>query len=130
MYGYSPVVPVEIEKQDGIKLTKSFTEVAKQNLKMVILTNPGERLMFPDFGVGLKHMLFELSTPGLKQDIRASIQNQVKMYLPYIQIIDIAINDSPEESGQNSLDPFYTYAIRISYSIDYLGIQDILEIEL
>ena len=26
----------------------------KQNLKMLILTNPGERVMDPEFGVGIK----------------------------------------------------------------------------
>ena len=35
-------------------------EIIKQNFKMVIMTNPGERIMIPDFGVGIRRYLFEL----------------------------------------------------------------------
>lgn len=122
MFGYSPIVPMVIDSQDGVKLTKSFEEVAKQNLLMVILTNPGERIMYPDFGAGLKSHLFEQHTEVLSEEIQASIKGQVNAYLPYITIVSIDINDSAED--------FYTYFIKISYVIDFLGIQDVIEIEL
>ncbi len=89
MYGYSPVVPLKINKQDGIGLTKTYEEVAKQNLLMVVMTNPGERIMFPEFGVGLKRLLFEQSDTGIKADIIASIKSQANIYLPYIIINDV-----------------------------------------
>mgnify|MGYP003354002300 CR=1 FL=1 len=31
----------------------------KQNFKILLLTNPGERVHFPKFGVGLRNYLFE-----------------------------------------------------------------------
>jgi len=122
MFGYSPVVPLEIDSQDGIKLTKSFEDVAKQNFLMVLLTDPGERIMYPDFGVGLKKLLFENHSVVLSEEIQASIKDQVKIYLPYITIINLDVNDSSEDH--------HAYFVRIRYVIDFLGIQDVIEIEL
>ncbi len=122
MFGYSPVVPLVIDSQDGVKLTKNFEEVAKQNLLMVLLTDPGERIMYPDFGAGLKKLLFENHSVVLSEEIQASIKDQVKLYLPYITIINLDVSDSSED--------YYTYFLRIRYAIDFLGIQDVIEIEL
>tara|TARA_Y100000593_G_scaffold33987_1_gene66707 strand:- start:620 stop:1012 length:393 start_codon:yes stop_codon:yes gene_type:complete len=130
MYGYSPVVPLKINKQDGIGLTKTYEEVAKQNLLMVVMTNPGERIMFPEFGVGLKRLLFEQSDTGIKADIIASIKSQANIYLPYIIINDVVINDDLVASGINIFEPHYTFLVKIFYTIDFIGIQDIVEIEI
>ena len=58
--GYSPKLPLQYDSIDGYyKLNKTLHEVMKQNIKMVVLTSPGERMMQPDFGVGLRNYLFE-----------------------------------------------------------------------
>ena len=46
------------ESQPGFELIDNIRDLIKQNMKMVILTNPGERVMIPDFGVGITGMLF------------------------------------------------------------------------
>ena len=122
MFGYSPVVPLVIDSQDGVKLTKNFEEVARQNLLMVLLTDPGERIMYPDFGAGLKKLLFENQSVVLSEEIKVSIMDQVRLYLPYITITNMDVSDSSED--------YYTYFIKIRYAIDFLGIQDVIEIEL
>jgi phage baseplate assembly protein W len=130
MFGYSPIIPLQINKQDGIALTKTYEEVAKQNLLMLIMTSPGERIMFPDFGAGLKLLLFEQNNTGVSADIHASITNQVKMYLPYIIINDIIINDNPAATGMDIFESHYTFLVKVHYTIDFIGIQDIVEIEI
>ena len=40
-------------------LNKTVKDNVKQNLKMLLFTAPGERVMLPDYGVGLKNYLFE-----------------------------------------------------------------------
>ena len=63
MAGYSPQIPLALDSKNGCALTRKIIEVAKQNLKMLVLTNPSERVMVPDFGVGIRKMLFEQQTP-------------------------------------------------------------------
>ena len=50
--GLSPKLPMSLHPADGYRLTKTYKEMVKQNIKMLILTCPGERMMDPLFGVG------------------------------------------------------------------------------
>ena len=36
MSGYSPVLPLSLDPSDGILLNKTYAQVAKQNLKMLL----------------------------------------------------------------------------------------------
>ena len=48
--GISAKLPLAYTKADGpYLLTKDLTENTKQNLKILIFTNPGERVMNVDF---------------------------------------------------------------------------------
>ena len=52
--GLSVALPLSVSDVFGpYDLNTTFQDLAQQNLKMLILTIPGERIMYPDFGVGL-----------------------------------------------------------------------------
>ena len=58
----APQFPLQINEETGAYTEyplEDLTKVVDQNLKMVLLTAPGERLMFPNFGVGMRRYLFE-----------------------------------------------------------------------
>jgi phage baseplate assembly protein W len=83
---------------------------------MVILTSPGERIMFPEFGVGIRRYLFEQNTTSTLGVIRSRIEQQVSTYLPYIRILDLSI-DSPEVVGSVVETDKSRVLIRIRYSV-------------
>ena len=95
----APVVPLQIDENTGAYETygpKDLTKVVDQNIKMVLLTNPGERLSIPDFGVGLYKYLFELQTEIERGSskllpIRENILSQISVFLPYIQITNLDV---------------------------------------
>ena len=68
---------------DGV-FNQTFTqkEQVKSNLINVLLTEPGERVNLPAFGVGLKNLLFETEIDT--NSLEARIDNQVKLYIPEI----------------------------------------------
>mgnify|MGYP003671870937 FL=1 len=70
-------------------------EQIKSNLINVLLTEPGERVMEPDFGVGLKLVLFEQNID--KDDIKNRINAQVQIYVPEIDVVDINIEFVPDQ---------------------------------
>ena len=76
---------------------QTFTqkEQVKSNLINVLLTEPGERVNLPDFGVGLKNLLFEtqIDTNVLESRIDA----QVQKYIPEITLISAEADFSPDE---------------------------------
>ena len=99
--GLSAALPLIVNEQDGpYRLNKIIPELARQNLKMVILTNPGERVMIPEFGVGLSSYIFENDSPQLRSDIIGRISSQVSEYLPYIFLENISVNPFGENDNQ------------------------------
>jgi phage baseplate assembly protein W len=120
MKGYSPKLPLVLDPHDGpYRLTKNIKEVISQNLKMLILTSPGERIMEPNFGVGLYNFLFELNTQNTRSSIRARIKQQIKKYMPFIAPTKIQFGASEGmDIDKNSLSVFITYAIPSLGEID------------
>jgi len=76
--------------------TMTAKEQAKSNLLNCLLTFPGERYMLPEFGVGLKKLLFEqnIDSPNLEMKIKT----QVAKYVPNISITNVAVSKS--DSGE------------------------------
>lgn len=118
MKGYTPKLPLKYDKIDGSYfMNKTIADAIRQDFKMLLLTNPGERVMDPQFGVGLKRYLFEQDSNDLKRTINQNILLQTKNYLNFINIDEIIIN-TPSDSGDNSL------KIYISYSIPSVNFKD------
>ena len=119
--GLSVKLPFRRDHQDGHKMKKSYLQVATQNLKMLILTSPGERMMDPLFGVGLRKYLFEQDHPTVHSTISAKIYAQVQKYLPYIEIKDVEFIS--QSVGYSDIPPNYI-KIRVIYKVTPLEVTD------
>ena len=89
MAGLSPRLPIQRDVGDGYALTKTYTEMILQNVKNLLLTIPGERMMDPVFGVGIKTFLFEEHSVITYSNIVAKTQKQVARYMPFVEIEDM-----------------------------------------
>jgi phage baseplate assembly protein W len=89
---------------------------------MLILTNPGEKMMDSSFGVGLKSYLFELNNPQTYSTISAKIRSQVAKYLDYIEINDITF-DGPFDNPSRDKNSLF---ISIRYQLLPLSVDDVL----
>ena len=123
MKGYAPKLPLTLDPTDGYRLTKTTRENAQQNLKMLVLTSPGERIWEPDFGVGLYNYLFELDTQFLQDDIRERVRSQVRRYLPFITILGISFGEDTFNTTDRN-----TLAVVINYSVPVIGTVDTLRV--
>jgi len=122
MNGYSPKLPLLLSPAGGFRLNRTLLEVVKQNLKMLVLTSPGERIMEPTFGVGIYNFLFELNTEVTKERIRSDLAIQVQRYMPFIKLNDVMFSTNPDVVDFNSL------AMAIMYTVPSLGVADALEL--
>ena len=123
--GLAPALPLVRDYVDGYGLVKDFVALAAQNLKMVVLTAPGERIMNPFFGVGIRNFLFEPSISFTYGAIRAKIREQVQLFLPYIEISEIVINGS---TADLTLQEQYVH-VEIRYEILPLALNSVLELK-
>ena len=122
-FGYGPKLPIQ-EGQDGQELTKTAKEAIKQNVKMLVLTVPGERMMHPNFGVGLRRFLFRPLVEDTLNDIATKMKEQFAAYLPFVQFRGCRFytNEQDATLGQNGL------RIMVIYAIPSIGETDALEI--
>jgi len=114
--GLSVALPLETNPIDGAYgVHKDLQSVARQSLKMLILTAPGERIMAPDFGVGMRRYLFEQNITGFGSELKAKTAEQVTKYIPYIRLDGLQVIDSKDNNAIN---------LMISYSIPSAQLSD------
>jgi phage baseplate assembly protein W len=112
-------LPLSLDDTDGFGMLKTIRDTIRQNLKMLILTEPGERIMEPQFGVGMKRYLFENFSDDVYSQIDARIREQVSIYIPDIAIR--RINFYLIEPDSNNI------SFRLEYSIPSIAVTDLLE---
>ena len=106
MNGFSVKLPLSISPDGGFTSNKTIPQTVKQNLKNLFLTNPGERIMDPAFGIGLKRFLFEQNENHMHTILKKKISEQVGKYMPFISIEDMLI-----ETDENALFLTFKYII-------------------
>ncbi len=80
---------------------------AKDNLKNLILTKKGERLMNPDFGCDVWLVLFEqMDGDTIETRIETAIVDAVDTWLPYLSLTSIVFDydDNDIDTNKISLD--------------------------
>ncbi len=122
MPAFSPKLPLERDRVYGYAMNEKLKDVVTQNLKMLLLTSPGERVMDPEFGAGLRRQLFKMKVQGLETDIRGIIYQQVNKYMPYVEIPSIEFADVPENP--------HALVVVIHYIVPSLSLKDVIDINI
>ena len=86
-------------------------EQVKSNLINLLLTTPGERLMNPTFGVGIRNLLFEQVIE--KELIKNRIIDGAQLNIPEIEIVDLFI----KRENQETTPEIHTVRIAIYYKV-------------
>ena len=110
-------VAFPLDDTNMFKGTKTIKEQVKANLINLLLTQPGERVNEPNFGVGLKHFLFEQNIDI--DSLNTVINEQINFYIPEISLIN---------SEVNFLDDEHLLFIKIIYSINSDNTTDAIQL--
>jgi phage baseplate assembly protein W len=103
-------LPIQI---GNTAFNQSFTtyEQAKSNIKTLLLTKKGERVMQPNFGSGLQELLFDFNDDLLSGKIEETITTALETWLPYIVVQQINVQQSNDNKDKN------TVGISISFNV-------------
>ena len=118
MASLSVKLPLTKSNINGYSMIVDFPTLIRQNLKMICLTVPGERVMDPFFGAGIKTFLFSNEFEQIGPRIDQAIREQVERYLPIIFIDDILVDIAPETNSMS---------IQLKYRIPQVGVTDLLK---
>jgi len=95
-------------KSDGIdgwfQSTRTTLDAVKQNIKLLLSTERGERLMQPTIGLGLRTYLFQQLDNSTVDEIKADLTTTFQNLLPFVTINNIDVNISQMDSlGKNTI---------------------------
>ncbi|MFD0705877.1 GPW/gp25 family protein [Photorhabdus akhurstii] len=133
IYGRGWAFPLQFSIQDnahseistGVQMAAGAENV-RQSMKILFLTEPGERIMREDYGCGLNDYLFANINDALIAEIQTRIEERVLRYEPRAEITMIQVNQRTDLP--NTLHVQVTYALRgseINQQID--GILEVSE---
>ena len=71
--------------------TYTSAEATRENIKMLLNTNKGERVFQPDLGLDLRQFLFNPIDDDMKQMMSDEIENSISTWLPFVNPTAIEI---------------------------------------
>jgi phage baseplate assembly protein W len=86
-----PVCP----EADGRLKTVAFEEDIAQAIRIILGTDPGERVMRPEFGAGLKAFVFEPVSPSTMQRVETRVEEALVDGEPRIDVIRVSVTTDP-----------------------------------
>ena len=123
MNAIGPKLP--LHRDDKFGSYGLISSYVKQNFKNLLLTSPGERMMNPDFGVGLKHFLFEPKVHVVSK-IRQRLQNQVSKYMPFVRINKVRFNQNVDPKF---VDDSNVLSVLIEYDVPSINLSTSITIQ-
>jgi phage baseplate assembly protein W len=91
------------------------SQAIKNNIINYFLTNPGEIILNPTFGGGLRNYIFEQIAENTLDFLKQDVEQKLEKYFPSVIIdaLDVLRNDD-----NNSV------SVQLKYSIEYSNIND------
>ena len=94
-------IDLPFRRSDGVEgwfaSTSTTIEAVKNNIRNLIQTEKGERLMQPNFGISLKKFQFEQYTNEIRREMENSILDAFQYWLPFVGIQNIVITTADGE---------------------------------
>lgn len=109
-YAIGLSLPITI---NNIAFEQTFqtNEQVKSNIKNLLLTRKGERILQPEFGSGLHEVLFEFNNDEYSSIIESEIESAINQWLPFVTIQDIEIEQTDFLKDTNRVNVSITFRI-------------------
>jgi phage baseplate assembly protein W len=116
-YAVGITLPIQIGNT-AFNQSFSIADQAKSNIKNLLLTKKYERVMQPELGSGLQELLFEFNDDDLSGNIEDTIVNALSLWLPYVTIDSIIIEQTNELRDTNSINVSIKFKILNNTSLE------------
>jgi phage baseplate assembly protein W len=95
-------------------------EQVKSNIKNLLLTKRGERIIQPEFGSGLQALLFEPNVDDLEGRIEDTINESLEQWLPYVTAEEIDIESTNDLRDNNKINVSIKFRIGEDINLETL----------
>jgi len=101
-YAIGISLPIQITNT-AFEQTFQTSEQVKSNIKNLLLTKRGERILQPEFGSGLQELLFEPNVDDFEGRIEDTINESLEQWLPYVTAEEIVVDSSDTLRDNNRI---------------------------
>lgn len=115
IYGRGIKFPPEIGSDGRLSWSQGEDNI-RESIKIILLTQPHERLMLPEFGVGLQRYLFRPNTAATHRLIEADITRGLIRWEPRIRLESVIVEPDPDKD--------HAAVVTISYRLVADGAHD------
>lgn len=91
--------PFKVDASNSIAFDQDPVMWARNHILALLLTNPGERVMRPTYGIGIYNLVFENDNPVIEAQIVAAINASLSAYEPNITVNQCQFVPEPDYSG-------------------------------
>lgn len=100
--------PPEFDPDMGSIVMVSDEQDIWESLQVILSTAPGERMMFPKFGCGIRKMVFDTVNATFLTQLKELIRFSILHYEPRIILNNVSINGSDANEGLLNIQLDYT----------------------
>ena len=105
--------PFRIDPASGQAMQTGYASHVEQMIRQVLLTSPGERADLPEFGCGLRRLIFAPNSDALAATTQILVQQALNKWLAgQIQVQTVSVL----QSGDIGYDPAHL-SIQIEYQL-------------
>lgn len=84
--------PLRVDAASHQIARTDYARHVSQLVKQLLLTNPGERVCLPEFGCGLRRLVFAPQTDALAATVRIQVQQSIDRWLgDQVQLINVEV---------------------------------------
>lgn len=113
------VTPISFALAGDTMFNMSYDIAAqiRDNLKNLLLTNSGERLMLNDFGANLRPLAFELTNDDVAAEATRRILASVNKYMPFVELDTFeTVAETPKNENIANV------TVKVTYSVPSIGV--------
>src|SRR5262245_61268357 len=92
---------------DGRVDTVAYEEDIEQAIKIILLTNRGERVMRPEIGAGLNEFILEPVNQTTMQLLNTRVEESLIDWEPRIDVEQVSVTTDPVERNRLNIDVMY-----------------------
>lgn len=97
-YGRGVAFPVGLTPSSRLSFSAGPENIVEA-LRLILSTEPGERVMLPAFGAGLRRFLFEPNIPATHRLVEEAVRRAVVRWEPRVRLDGVRVTADPSDPG-------------------------------
>ncbi len=94
--------PMKMGPKGSFDTNDETLDAVESDLRMLLITNYGDRVIHYDYGTNLRPLVFEFVGDALAQAVKDRILSSVETWMPFVKIVNISVTDSTTNTQLNT----------------------------